>query len=107
MDLAVEVYRLTAAFPTIERYRLVDQLCRAVASVPANIAEGQARSTAKDFAHFLSIARGSLMETQTYLTLAVRLGYLTEPTAEPAMDLITEISKMLTALQRSLRARQS
>ncbi|MBI5288794.1 MAG: four helix bundle protein [Chloroflexi bacterium] len=103
MDLAVEVYRLTSSFPTSERYRLVDQLSRAVASVPANIAEGQARGTAKEFAHFLSIARGSLMETQTYLTLAVRLGYLSDTEAGPALNLITEISKMLTALQESLR----
>lgn len=106
MDLAVEVYRLTSSFPTSERYRLVDQLSRAAASVPANIAEGQARSTAKDFAHFPSIARGSLMETQTYLMLAVRLDYLTDTEAAAALDLITEISRMLTALQKSLRAQQ-
>ena len=86
MDLAVDVYRLTASFPAAERYRLVDQLSRAAASVPANIAEGHARSTARDFAHFLSIARGSLMETQTYIMLAIRLGYLTDSDAAAALD---------------------
>src|SRR3990172_5356942 len=59
MDLTVQVYEITSKFPTSERWRLVDQLCRAAASVPANIAEGQGRSSSKDFAHFLAIARAS------------------------------------------------
>ena len=56
MDLAVEIYRLTAKFPASENYRLVSQITRAVASVPANIAEGNARGTRKDYANFLAIA---------------------------------------------------
>ena len=96
MDLAVEVYRLTACFPADERFRLVSQIARAVSSIPANIAEGHARGSRKEYANFVAIAKGSLMETETFLTLATRLGYLKPCQVDPAQQLITEISKMLT-----------
>jgi four helix bundle protein len=99
MDLAVEVYRLSKLFPKDEQYRLTAQITRAVASVPANIAEGQARASAREFARFLAIAKGSLMETETFLMLAVRLMYRSPEHAEPAFALTTEISKMITALK--------
>ena len=102
MDLATQIYRLTANFPTSESYRLTAQITRAAVSVPANIAEGNARATARDYAHFLSIAKGSLMETETYVLLAVRLGYLSEEQAAPTLLLIIEISKMLTAMRGKL-----
>jgi four helix bundle protein len=72
MDMVVEVYRLANRFPHSELYRLTSQITRAAVSVPANIAEGNARGTVKDYAHFLSIAKGSLMETETFLMLAIR-----------------------------------
>ena len=56
MDLAVEIYRLAEMLPRSETYRLVSQMTRAAASVPANIAEGHARATRKDFANFVAIA---------------------------------------------------
>ena len=104
MDLVVQVYRLSSRFPADERYRLTSQITRAAAAVPANIAEGHARSTAKDYAHFLSIAKGSLMETETFLMLAIRLGYLPEEAAAETLELITEVSKMLTRLRARLAA---
>jgi four helix bundle protein len=103
MDLCVEIYKLTATFPRAETYRLVSQITRAAASVPANIAEGHARATRKDFANFVAIAKGSLMETETFLMLAVRLCYLSEGEGSVALGLITENSKMLTALRNRLR----
>jgi four helix bundle protein len=102
MDLVVQVYGLTGAFPPSEIYRLVAQVTRAAASVPANIAEGHARSSRKDFANFLAIARGSLMETETFLMLAIRLGYLQGGAAASTLELIVEISKMLTVLRQKL-----
>ena len=102
MDLAVDVYKLSARFPSKETYRLVAQITRSAASVPANIAEGKGRATSRDFANFVAIAKGSLMETETYITLSMRLKYATQEEVQPILDLITEISKMLTALRSRL-----
>jgi len=103
MDLSVLIYRLAGKFPKEESYRLVNQITRAAISVPANIAEGHARSTARDFSNYVAIVKGSLMESETLLMLAVRLQYVTEKEAEPAFQLITEISKMLTSLRSKLQ----
>jgi four helix bundle protein len=107
MDLAVLVYRLAKRLPREERYGLWSQMTRAAVSVPANIAEGHARATAKDYAQFIAIAKGSLMELETYLTLTTRLKYLSEQQAQPALALVTQISKMLTSLRRNLMNKSS
>lgn len=103
MDLAVESYRLADRFPKSELYRMVSQLTRAAVSVPANIAEGQARYGRRDYAHFLAISKGSLMEVDTFLTLAIRLKYLSQSDCKAAFGLIVEISKMLTTMRSRLR----
>lgn len=102
MALAVEVYRLTASFPKTEEYRLTAQMTRAATSIPANIAEGHARGTRRDYANFLAIAKGSLAETETFLLLALELKLTTSPEARAALDLVAEISKMLTVLRARL-----
>jgi len=103
MDMAVAIYRLSTLFPANETYRLTSQITRAAASVPANIAEGHARGTRKDYANFLAIAKGSLMETEAFLMLAVRLNYVEGEQAQPTLGLITEISKMITAIRIKLQ----
>ena len=75
-DLTVAVYEQTRSFPREEIYGLTSQLRRASYSVPANIVEGSSRDTKKDYLHFLYIARSSLTETQYFIHLAGRLGYL-------------------------------
>ncbi|HEX8209361.1 MAG TPA: four helix bundle protein [Longimicrobium sp.] len=101
MDLVVDIYRASAKFPSDERFGLTSQIRRAAVSVPANIAEGNSRSTRKDYAAFLSIAKGSLAEIETFLLIAIRLGYVTEERVAAELALLTRVSKML----RSLRAR--
>ncbi|MDX2187641.1 MAG: four helix bundle protein [Opitutaceae bacterium] len=92
------IYRETAAFPGVERFRLTDQILRSVTSVAANIAEGKSRRTRADFRHFLVTARASLEETRYFLLLAKDLGYLSE-TAHLKHDTRAEkIHKMLNAL---------
>jgi four helix bundle protein len=103
MDLAEVVYGLAARFPSIEMYHLGSQITRAAASVPANIAEGNACGTERDYANFLSVAKGSLMETETFLMLALRLKYITQAEASTAFALLTEVSKMLTSLRSRLK----
>ena len=72
-------------------------------SVPANIAEGNARSSTKEYLHHLSIATGSLAEVETFLELATRLGFTKQVEVETLMETIAEERRMLRGLQRSLR----
>jgi four helix bundle protein len=103
MRLAAESYRLAKLLPRAEEYRLTNQLLRAAASVPANIAEGHCRGTRKDYAHFVSIARGSLAETETLLLLLVDVELLKEEQVRGALELCSEIGRMLNALLGRLR----
>lgn len=103
MVLVTVCYEVSNQFPESERFGLTSQLRRAVVSIPANIAEGKARGTTKNFLNFLSIADGSLAELDTHLELAVRLNFVsreTQQTIQPRMD---EIGRMLTGLRRSLK----
>jgi four helix bundle protein len=76
VELVGDLYKLTETFPAKETYGLVSQIRRAAISVPSNIAEGAARTTKREFAHYLSVARGSLSEIDTQLTIANTLGYV-------------------------------
>jgi four helix bundle protein len=102
MDLVEEVYALNRELPATERYQLVAQISRAAVSIPANIAEGHARSTRRDYAHFVSIARGSNAEVETYLLLVIRLGFATTQRVARARGLCNEVGRMLSALRDSL-----
>ena len=97
MELVKQVYVLSKKFPADERYALTDQLRRAVVSIPSNIAEGSGRSSNAAYAHFLSIARGSLYETMTQLRIAVDLGYIPE-LSEDINSKIDEVGRMLGAM---------
>jgi len=103
MQLAVLTYNLGKRFPSTETYGLTSQLRRAATSVPMNIAEGHGRGTRKDYAPFLSIARGSLMETETCIELGVLLGYISDDDAAPALSLTAEILRMINAIRWKLR----
>jgi four helix bundle protein len=103
MDMAFGVFELVKRFPREELYALRSQVTRAASSVPANIAEGNARGTTKDYANFLSIAKGSLSEMETLLLLAVRLEYLGQSDVAPVFGLAEEVGKMLTTLRSKLR----
>ena len=94
-SLAKEVYELTKDFPYAERKGLVDQLHRAVVSIPSNIAEGSSRSNS-DFARFLEIALGSAYEVQTQLILSYDLGLITEQQLSIIEKKIETIEKQLS-----------
>ena len=102
IDLVRMVYAVAKNFPAEERYALTDQLRRAVVSIPANIAEGNGRASNKDYAHFLSIARGSLYETLTHLEIARQLNYLSDYTEIEA--LAAEIGRMLGSMLKKYGA---
>jgi len=103
MALAAEVGRLTNRLPASERFALASQLRRASVSVPSNIAEGAGRFDRGDYRRAISIARGSLMEVDSQLALAVEMGYLRPEEIAHAEELSNEVLRMLTALWRALR----
>jgi four helix bundle protein len=76
IELVIAVYKATERFPKDERFGLTSQIRRAAVSIPANIAEGAARDSQKEFAHFLSNAQGSATELETEWLIAHKLGYL-------------------------------
>jgi four helix bundle protein len=83
--LAAQIYRATEQFPKPETYGLTSHIRRAAVSVPSNIAEGQGRLTSGEFCHFLGQARGSLLELETQLAIALDLNYL-QPDRYKALD---------------------
>jgi len=101
MDVVEMVYSICRKLPKSELYAIQDQMKRAAVSIPSNIAEGQSRSSTKEFAHFLTIARGSRAELETQLLLCVRLGFLVESDIYEVIMVLEEISKMIASLIRS------
>lgn len=105
MELVQIVYTLTRKLPDCERFVLCPQICRSAISVPANIAEGHARGGPRAFCNFLSIARGSLMELETYLLLIEKLGYAKGPDLARAFDEASQVSRMLVSLRKKIAAK--
>jgi four helix bundle protein len=106
MDLAERVYALSRLWPKEETYGLTSQVRRAAVSVPSNIAEGSAKQTTGEFLQALGHAKGSLAEVETQLLLAERFGYLAGEDAAAVLGLCDAVSRMLSGLDRSLRARK-
>jgi four helix bundle protein len=104
LDLVETIYRCTAEFPKSETYGLTAQMRSAAVSIPSNIAEGQARTSSKEFLHFISFALGSLAELETQLELATRLGY-PDARVEVARAKIELLGKKLHCLRNSVRDR--
>jgi four helix bundle protein len=105
MDIAVRVYQLSQSFPNHELYGLTSQIRRAAASIPANIAEGNARYSTKEYLHHLSVVVGSLAEVETFLELAARLNIGHRQEIDSLTGMLGEERRMLRGLQRSLRAK--
>jgi len=74
-----------------------------VVSIPSNIAEGQGRDSSKEFAYHLSVAYGSLMETETQIQIGANLGYLDAFRANELLERAAEVGRLLNGLSRSIR----
>ncbi len=105
MDLVVACYGLAKAFPPGELHGLTGQLQRAAVSIPANIAEGQARQHAKEFQQHLAIANGSLAEVETHILIAQRLGYLKGAAVQEVLARTDQVGRMITGLRKFLRTK--
>ena len=106
MNLVLAVYRNTQTFPRTETYGLVSQLRRAAVSIPSNIAEGQARLSTGEFRQFLGNARGSLVEVETQVLLALELGYLERDASDSLLGTAAEVGRILNDLLKSLSSRK-
>ena len=105
MALVEDVYKVTRAFPRSEVFALASQMQRAAVSVPANIAEGQARGYRAEYAHHLAVALGSLAELLTHIEIARRLGYVTAAEATRLADRADALRRQVNALRITLLAR--
>ena len=105
MDLVELVYTATRDWPKDETYGLSNQIRRAAVSVPSNIAEGQGRTSTKEFVHHLSMAHGSLCEVETQAIIASRLKYAHPEVVEQLLSACAQTGKLINGLINSLSAR--
>jgi len=103
--LVLKVYHLTRALPPDERFGLVAQLRRAALSVPTNSAEGSKRQSRQEYAHFLNIAEGSLVETEYLLMVSRDLGFLEPKAVSAVLSEIDGLARMLHNLRTKVGQR--
>lgn len=102
IDLVTEIYKTTESFPKTEQYGLTNQIRRCAVSIPSNIAEGAARTSIKEFSHFLSIALGSIAELETQLIVSNNLEYLQKSDFDSIIENLIIIRKMTVGLKKSI-----
>jgi len=102
--LVLQIYKITRKFPSIEKFRLVDQICRSASSVAANIVEGSSRQHKKEFLQYLYLSKGSLEETKYHLLLARDLGYITTKDYNSFIDQGNLVGKLTSGLIKYLRS---
>ena len=102
VDLVADIYSATKSFPDDERFELRKQMRRAAVSISSNIAEGQGRSTRKDYRNFVLLARGSLLELETQVVICGRVGYIAGDECERLKGKTREIGRMINGLVRYL-----
>ena len=105
MELAEKIHAASKHFPQDEMFGLRSQIRRAAYSVPSNIAEGFGRGHTKEFIQFINTANGSLCETETQLTLAVKFNYISREEVIEIWALTQRIGMMITKLKKALRKR--
>lgn len=105
IQIVKEVYMLCKLLPNDELYGLQSQLKRASISIPSNIAEGYGRNYTKNYKQFLAFSRGSLLEVETQIIIAIELNYISAEKCNKVLDLINEENKMLNAFINSIKSR--
>ena len=102
IEFSDSVYQATRSFPSEERFGLTSQVRRSAVSVAANIAEGSGRATDRDFARFVGMAYGSLMESISHLEIARRQSFLDEDNYRELYNRADRLAQMLSGLKNSL-----
>ncbi len=107
IELTTDVYKLTSKFPESERFGLANQMRRASISIASNVAEGYGRSTKGEYVQFLGHARGSCSELETQIVIAKNLAFGASQNLQSAETLCNDVGRLLGALIKSIRAKQS
>ena len=102
-EVVKHTYKLLKKFPAEERYAMSDQLRRASVSITSNIAEGINRYSVKDKSHFIEMSYGSLMEVSSQFEIAEELGYITAEEKLSMDQLIEEVARLLSGLQKTYK----
>jgi len=103
VEYASKVYKVTAEMPWFEKKGLCDQLQRAAVSISSNIAEGAAKPSDVEFAHFLDTSLGSAFEVETQLLISKNIGYINEELYNVLTNDLNEIERQINGLIHSLR----
>lgn len=103
VSLSTQVYKLTGKLPWFEKKGICDQLQRAVVSIASNIAEGSARPSDVEFAHFLDLALGSTYEVETQLLISKNIGYISSEVYDTLIPLVLSVESQLSGLIRKVR----
>ena len=103
VNYASKVYKVTAYLPWFEKKGLCDQLQRAVVSISSNIAEGSAKPSDNDFAHFLDMALGSAFEVETQLLISKNIGYIDAGQFDGLMEDLKDIERQINGLISKIR----
>ncbi|MFH1049794.1 MAG: four helix bundle protein [bacterium] len=101
-ELVNSIYTMTNITNFKKDFSLKDQIRRSSVSVMANISEGFARQSSKEFAQYLNIAHASVAEVQSHLYIAIDLNYIQKIDFEELYSKCNEISKMLHGLYKYL-----
>ena len=96
--LVKETYSITKLLPDTEKYGLISQINRCVISIPANIAEGSAKDSQKDFVRFLQISLGSAFELETHIILCEDLEFLNSSITTSLIEKIQILQKRISSL---------
>jgi four helix bundle protein len=102
-EVTKKIYSISNKERVSKDFSLRDQMKRASVSIMANIAEGHGRRTSAEFANFLNIARGSAIELQSHLYVALDLNYINQDEFKETYEMLDEVSKMTVALAQYLR----
>ena len=103
-NFTVNLYKMTANFPSEEKFGLTSQIRRAAVSIESNLAEGCGRNGDKEFSRFIDLAQGSAYEVRCQLFIARDLSFLSVNDFNLLITKIDEISRMMIAFQKKLKA---
>jgi four helix bundle protein len=96
MDIVDKVYDITSSLPKEERFGMISQMTRSATSIPANIAEGSAKKSEKEYHRYAEISLGSAFELETHSLVVKRRRWVEEKLVDELLEMIKKEQRMLT-----------